>query len=142
MRTDPHPGQPGSPVPLDGELGQRANDGLLKAAQIEVHVTLIFAQEQDGVAAELARPVVGHVAPALDLEDRHARRGEQVLPMRAAAQGQHVGMFDQHQSVRNFITLTRGQQILLHAPRLRVVARSKVNDPCRFDHSPRAFRGT
>ena len=42
VRAGPHPGQPGTPAGLDGELGQGANDGLLKAAQISHQLPLRF----------------------------------------------------------------------------------------------------
>ena len=86
--------------------------------------------------------MVGHATPALDLEDRHARRRAQVFPVGAAAHGQHMGVFSEHQGVGDFVALAGGHQFLLHVPRLRVVTCAEIDDSCWLAHSPRASRGT
>jgi hypothetical protein len=52
--------------------------------------------------------VVGHVTSALDLEDRHVRRREQVFPTRTAAQGEYMRVFHQQQGVRHLVALASG----------------------------------
>ena len=80
------------------------------------------------VPHQLPRPVIGDVAAALDLEDRHAAELEQVLAVGAAAQGHHVGVLDQHERVGDLPLLALGHELALQLPDLAEVAQAEVED--------------
>ncbi len=63
------------------------------------------AQIEDGITHKLPRPVIGHIAAAIDLVQGHAARGQQLIRSqnvgapRVAAQRQHRRMLQQQQHV-------------------------------------------
>ena len=63
----PHAGEARVPLGGDAERGQRVDQRRLELAQVPVQVLPVLAQVEDRIADQLARPVVGHVAAALDL---------------------------------------------------------------------------
>jgi len=74
----------GNPV-----IGGRANENLLEIADVAVHVAAVRGEVEDRVAHDLAGPVVGDVAAALDLEERHVG-GREHVSGRARAAAQNV----------------------------------------------------
>ena len=85
LRSPIHtPVQPALRAP-EPEVGADADQRLLEVAQVEVQVALVAREREDRVADELARPVVGDVAAALDLEDGDVAGGDDVGAATTAA---------------------------------------------------------
>ena len=90
------------------------------------------AQIEDGVSDELSRPVVGHVAAAIDLVQRHAARGQQCVggkhvgAIRIAPQSQHRRMLEQQQHVLDAPLLAQRHQLFLQAQRLVVTQAAEI----------------
>ena len=107
---------------------QRPDERLFQIAQIEVQIPLAVSEQEDRVADQLSRPVVGDVAPALDLEHRRLRHRQQVLDVGAAALRDHVRMLDEHQRIGDLVTLPRADQLQLPRPDLAVFACAEIED--------------
>jgi len=104
---------------LDAEIRQRVDQGLFDGPYVRAHIALPLAQVQDGVADDLSRPVVGHVAaPVRGMEgDTGAAQdlfaSQKVLHVAVAAQGDGVGVLQQDKLVGDSASLAPGHQALL-----------------------------
>src|SRR3569623_822102 len=96
--------------------------------------TSVGAQQKVRISDQLAGPVIGDVAAALDLERGDTVHGQQVVPVRATAQGDHVRVLDEHQRVRNLVTLPRRPQLALQRPDLAVLAHAQVQQSSLVSH--------
>src|SRR5580658_6967616 len=61
----PNSGELGNALRFDSVARERIYNRLLHAAHICAYVPFPIAQVEDGIAHELARPVVGHIAAAV-----------------------------------------------------------------------------
>ena len=99
------PVSPGERSAGDAQRGQRGDEPGLELAQVPVEIFPVLAQVEDRISHELARPVVGHVAAALDLRDLEPaplelRRGErQAARAGAAPQRDHRLVLHQEQEI-------------------------------------------
>jgi hypothetical protein len=129
----PHACATGSSRAFDAEVRQGSDDGLFQPAQKLVQVALVVAKKKNGVGHELARPVVGYVAAALDGEDGNFARIEHIRGRGRAPEGDDVGVLDHNQGVGDRSGLARGQQILLQAQNLAVASKLQVDNASRLD---------
>ena len=95
----------------------------------KMQVTLRLSQGKNGVAHQLARPVIGHVATTLDFHHRDVTHGQQVFVLGSPAQGVDVGVFDQHHGVWAFVRFTRLDERFLGFSGRRVGPGAPVQDP-------------
>ena len=93
-----------------------------------MQIALPLAQEEDRVADQLARPVIGDVAAALDLVERRVAEVEQVLAVGAAAGGDHVRVLDEDERVGDLVALARAHQLALQRPDLAEVAGAEIEE--------------
>ena len=77
----PDAGQPGDDLAAQPPSGQRIRHDGFQGADIEVEVPLAAAQINDRIAHQLARTVIRHVPPAINLN--HVGAQGRVLPRRA-----------------------------------------------------------
>src|SRR6266576_2168754 len=95
----PYAGVTRVPPGGNAQAGERVDQRLLQGAEIPVEIRLVAGQVDDRVADQLTRPVEGHVAAALDLEDLDAVAVDEVVRVCVAAQRHHRGMLEQEQHV-------------------------------------------
>ncbi len=116
----------------EAEVLQGIDEDLLQKAEVGVEVRAA-RQVHDRVAHDLARPVVGHVAAPVGLDQVDSRLGaaglipHQVL-IRAPPQadGEHRIVLGENQRVPNLPREAPGHQILLAAGRFRVPGAAPV----------------
>src|SRR5207249_9954106 len=128
-----------TPQPLRGEaeILQRAEDGLLQRPHVLLDVLVVGAQVQDGIAHQLARPVVGHTASALNvinfepLAGKKLARDQQMVGPGGAAAREYRLVLQQDEPVRQLFPWPRPDQSLLQRPGIGIRRRTlaEIEEP-------------
>src|SRR5690606_34305595 len=104
---------------LDVPLGQGVDHRLLDAADVVAHAELQPAQVQQRVGHDLAGPVVGDLAAAVNADHRDVPGGQHVLGTARLAEGEHGIVLHQPQLVGGGLGARIGEA--LHRPPHRLV---------------------
>jgi hypothetical protein len=132
-RHRPDAGSFADPLRHHAEVRAASNQNLFEETD-EVHrpqvrsffTRQISAKVDDGISNQLAGPVIGNVAAAVDLVHLNATAGqeqltsEDVRAMRVAAERYYRGMFEEEQRVVNLVSLSRSDDLLLDGETLRI----------------------
>ena len=112
---------------LDPEIRQSVDQGLLNRSHVGAHVALPFAQIQNGIADELAGPVIGDVTAAVSGMKGDAGAGQnffarqKVFHVTVAAHGDCVGVLQKEQLVGNRARFALRHQPLLPFERVSIL---------------------
>jgi hypothetical protein len=135
-RADPHAGEvaalvrPGAGV--DALLGQRAHHRALERP----HVREDVVDREDPVADELARPVVGQLAAAVDVDDVEVGPRRELAGGGAPPAGVDRVVLEQQERVLDRAVLAGGAQPVLQGERLAVGEAAEVAHPEVSGHGP------
>ena len=92
-----------------------------------MHVlTQLGSQIDDRIDHQLAGAVIGHVAAPARAIDRHFLRRKHVGFVSAAAEGIHVGMFDEDKHVWQWLSLLARDQLLLQRKGREIVHAAEI----------------
>src|SRR5574343_17569 len=120
----------------DAVTGQQIDDRLLNGADQFAHLDLQARQVEQHVDHYLARAVVGHLATAVDLDQRYTDVAQDVLRLAGLAEGVDRRVLDDPQLVRRFGCA--GGREVLHGLEGRLVI-----DPAQaFDNEVHGYRTT
>src|SRR5438128_10052065 len=133
------------PLRGEAEILQRAEDRLLQRPHVLHDVLVVGAQVQNGIAYQLARPVVGHTTSALNVIDseplagKKLTRDQQMVSPGGTADREYRLVLQQNEPVRELVPLPRPDQSLLQHPGVaagrRAVAGSAAPALSPADHS-------
>src|SRR5690606_30019716 len=99
----------------DVPLQQGVDDRLLDPAHVVAHAQLHAPQVEQRIRHDLARPVVGHLAAAVDVQYWNVAGAEHVFGLAGLAEGEDRIVFDQPQFVER-IPVARVGEALHRAP--------------------------
>jgi hypothetical protein len=105
------------------------------------------AQIEDRITDKLAGAMEGHVAAAIDFEDRDTFAGQElarrhdVACVRVSSKRNHRRMLEKQKNVPNAVLLPEFHQVLLEAQGGAVVNAAEMDDGDQTD-SPQRHRGT
>ncbi len=115
------------------ELGSRPDHRLFQHPYVPNHVTPDRAQVQDRISHNLSRPVIGNVSAAIRgmklhaLLPQHVFRRQQILPLAASPQRNHVRMLAKKEHILHRAGLPRSHKTLLQRVSFRVAYHSQIN---------------
>ncbi len=145
LPADPHAGEPGDAARFDAERRGDPDQHFLDVAHVAVHIAAIGFEIDDGIADELSRPVIRHVAAASGLEERDAARGERLVRCqhvfaavsRLRAERDDRRMLKEEQLIRHAAVPAIVHESLLQLERLAVRDEAEAAD---FERSPDCHR--
>ena len=99
VSATPHAGQAFALPGFEAVTRQGLDQHVLQAADIDMDISPVARQDQDGVADELARPVKRHLPSPADPMDWNAAGIEHKALVRPASQGKDGRVFKQQKPV-------------------------------------------
>ena len=97
--VDPRPGEPGLPASRDAERSRHSNHDFFESPDILMHVAPVWIQVEDGIADDLTRSVVRHIAPSSRFEDLDTSCGQRFW-CRQDVRGTHLPLHAERNDVR------------------------------------------
>ena len=143
----PNSGEAADPLGRNGEIGTSTNQNFFQPAHIFDRAQSFAlavrrgetAQIENGIADKLSGAVKSDISAAITLEDLNSAlrkefgRGENVIPLRIAAQSDDRRVFEQKQDVADAPFLAQFDQALLKTQAGSVVNRAELEDGNQSD---------
>src|SRR5215469_7355453 len=116
---NPNAGFAGDAIGRDTELGRSAHHGFFKSADVPVNVATDAVEIQNGIADDLTGTMIGDVAATIRFAEFDAflaedvLGGQEIFPVGAASEGDHVGMFAEKKDVIDAAGFARRHEAFL-----------------------------
>jgi len=122
----PDSGQPGDALRRDAEVAKRVDKNLLDPANEGSYIAFPLSQIHDRICHDLAGSVISDIAAPVRLVQFYAgpperfRRCQQIFFMPVAADGNHVRMFDEQQTIHAEALFTLRRDPVLNLQRIAI----------------------